>query len=642
MNRRRSNTSWSSPRGEAASPSILASADSGRSDNTGPARRPRAPTACLVCRARKVKCSNGKPSCAGCARLGCECVYPEPPKYALQSTPSSSSQSNSEVLDALNEILRRLPPVTESRPEVQVAGPASTSPHAFTAMGHVFEWPIFAMNKSSHGVAFGVLGTSQMQEISCGASPAFGMPRLDGEEISALLTRFLRMVHIMNPILDCTTLMNYGRTIAELGPQWDSQTCLVLVAVALGAIADPFSSFADTVETLSSSSSRQDGAQSRQRAESYYQSARRRFGLLGISLTACHCHLLSGIYLLYTLRPIEAWNAFFQASSLYTVYLKSQAAVRITNEPDSVDMDMLPDEHDCHDELRECLEQRLYWSCIKSESEVCAEVELPKSALHTMDYPYQFPSPPTPKSVDGLDDSQYHGTSASSATTILSSCPPPTEIQDFKELHESSWFNYLSEISLSRLSNSVDQAFYMTPSASWTSMNLLDMITMACSFEEQIERWQETLPQPIASCFDKSLDLSTVSELQLAPWLRSANIKLRIYRPFLYCLAHRRDKCWPVDDAVRQLAQKAVLLCLDPLFNFGLRHRDAGMWFRCRETACRALILICAGKVGLLQKMDLERHAQETLKVCLAHLRYWETEADDVRLARQALEKAIS
>ncbi|KAL7912853.1 hypothetical protein GGI35DRAFT_441296 [Trichoderma velutinum] len=641
MNRQRSNTSWSSPGGDGASPSLVTSADAGKGDNIGPARRPRALTACLVCRARKVKCSNGKPSCAGCVRLGCECVYPELPKYALQSTPSSSSQSNSEVLDALQEILRRLPPAAESRREVQVVSSGAPSSHAFTAMDHVFEWPIFAINKPSCGVAFSVLGTSQTQEVNCRASPAFGMPRLDGEEVSALLTRFLRMVHIMNPILDCTTLMNYGKTIAELGPQWDSQTCLVLVAAALGAIADPFSSFTDTVETLSSSSSRQDGAQSRQRAESYYQSARRRFGLLGISLTACHCHLLSGIYLLYTLRPIEAWHAFFQASSIYTVYLKTQAAVRITNGSEGADIDMMPDEHDCHDELRECLEQRLYWSCIKSESEVCAEVELPRSALHDMDYPYQFPSPPTPRSVDGLDDSQYHSTSASSAATILSSCSPTTEIQDFKELHESSWFNYLSGISLSRLSNSVDQAFYMASPSSWASMNLLEMITAACDFEEQIERWQETLPHAIASCFEKSIDLSTVSQLQLAPWLRSANIKLRIYRPFLYCLAHRRDKCWPVDDAVRQLAQKAVLLCLDPLFNFGLRHRDAGMWFRCRETACRALILICAAKVGLLQRMDLERHAQEALKVCLAHLQYWETEAEDIRLARQALEKAM-
>ncbi|UKZ54812.1 hypothetical protein TrVGV298_008625 [Trichoderma virens] len=433
MDRQRNNASWSSRRRDGTSPSLLASANNDRTDNIGPARRQRAITACLVCRARKVRCSNGKPSCSGCVRLGCECVYPEPPRYG----PQSSNQSNSEVLDILHELLRRLPPATESRREIQATSSVTTISLAFTAMGHVFEWPVFGINRPSHGVAFDVLGTSHVQDSNHGTSPAFGMPRLDGEEISALLTRFLRMVHIMNPILDCTTLMNYGRAVAELGPQWDPRTCLVLVAAALGAIADPFNSSTDTIETLSSSSSRQDGAQSRLRAESYYQSARRRFGLLGISLMACHCHLLSGIYLLYTLRPVEAWQAFFQASSLYTVYLKTQAAVRITNDSDGGDIEMLPDEHDCHDQLRQCLEQRMYWSCIKSESEVCAEVELPRSALYTIDYPYQFPSPPTPKSVEGLDDSQYHSTSASSAANISPSSSHTADIQDFKELHES-------------------------------------------------------------------------------------------------------------------------------------------------------------------------------------------------------------
>ncbi|KAL7937549.1 hypothetical protein V8C35DRAFT_292779 [Trichoderma chlorosporum] len=638
MNRRRSNSSRPAPRRNRASPSFIAGVDDGRSDNIASARRPRAPTACLVCRARKVKCSNGKPSCAACVRIGCECVYPEPPRY-LQQSPN---QSSSEVLDALNEILRRLPPETEPRREIQAGNSVPAISLAFTAMGHVFEWPIFGINKPSQGVAFDVLGTSQVQDFNHEGNPAIGMPRLGCEEISSLLTRFLRMVHIMNPILDCTTLMNHGRAVAELGPQWDSRTCLVLVAVALGAMAEPFRSSADTVESLSSSSSRQDGAQFRQRAESYYQSAKRRFGLLGMNLTAFHCHLLSGIYLLYTLRPIEAWQAFFHASTLYTVYLKSQAAMRVTNNSNGGDIEMLPDEHDCHDELSQCLEQRLYWSCIKSESEVCAEVELPRSALYTMDYPYQFPSPSTPKSIAGLDDSPYNSPSASSAATTSSSSSNHTaDVQDFKELHESSWFNYLSEISLSKLSNSVDQAFYAKPPSSWAETNLLDMITTACDFEKQIERWQEILPHSISACFDKSLDLSTVSELQLSPWLRSANIKLRIYRPFLYCLAHKRDQCWPVEDALRQLAQKAVLLCLDPLFNFGLRHRNAGTWFRCRDTACRALTLVCAGKIGLLQRMALEEHAQETLKVCLAHLRYWEAESDDIRQARQALENII-
>lgn len=168
-------------------------------------------------------------------------------------------------------------------------------------------------------------------------------------------------------------------------------------------------------------------------------------------------------------------------------------------------------------------------------------------------------------------------------------------------------------------------------------MNLLDMMNAAWDFEKQMERWQEALPRAI-SCFKRPLDLSTVNELQLASWLRCSNIKLRVYRPFLYRFAHRQEQDWPLNDPLRQLAGKAILLCLDPLFNIGLRHRHSGAWFRCRETISRALILICASKIGLLDSMGLEQHAHDTLDICLAHLRYWEAEAEDVRTAREALE----
>jgi hypothetical protein len=242
--------------------------------------------------------------------------------------------------------------------------------------------------------------------------------------------------------------------------------------------------------------------------------------------------------------------------------------------------------------------------------------------------------------VDGLDDHQYLDTSACSAATTSSASSHTADIQDFKEIHEYSWFNYLSEISLSKLSVRVDQAFYSGPSSSWANMNVLDMIETACTFEKQIKEWQETLPRAI-SCFNKPLNLTSVSEFQLAPWLRSANIKLRVYRPFLYCLAHKQDQNWPINDVIRQLAEKAVLICLDRLFNIGLRHRHAGSWLRCRETACRALTIICAKRIGLLQRMALEQQAQETLRVCIAHLRYWETEAEDISSARQVLEMMI-
>lgn len=268
-----------------------------------------------------------------------------------------------------------------------------------------------------------------------------------------------------------------------------------------------------------------------------------------------------------------------------------------------------------------------------------SEVELPRSALHAVDFPYQFPSPPTPKDVGGLDDSQYFDASTSS-TTVSSVSSSTVDIQDFKETHENSWFNYLSEISLSKLSVSVDQAFYSAPASAWTSMHVPGMINTAHDFERQIEQWQEALPSAI-SCFSQPPNLSTISEFQLAAWLRSANIKLRVYRPFLYLLAHAQDQDWSMNGSLRQLAERAVLLSLDPLFNIGLRHRHAGAWLRCRETTCRALVIICAERIGLLRSMELEQYAQETLKICIAHLRYWETEVEDVRLARQALEMMI-
>ncbi|CAI6089627.1 unnamed protein product [Clonostachys chloroleuca] len=364
-----------------------------------------------------------------------------------------------------------------------------------------------------------------------------------------------------------------------------------------------------------------------------------------MGLTACQCHYLSGIYLLHTLRPIEAWQSFFQASSLYAVYLKNQATLRTVRDTVMLGDRIMTDEQSLPDDLEHDLQQRLYWSCIKSESELCAEVNLPRSSLHDIHYPYQFPSPPTPRSVDGLDESPQQVTPSSSnntTATISSSTTPGhySEPQDFKELHEWSWYNYLSGISLFKLSGRVNQAFYSRPPSSWATMNLLDMINAAYEFEKQIEQWKLTLPQAI-SCFHTTLYITTVTELQLAPWLRSANIRLRIYRPFLYRLTCKIAKDWPLIDPMRHLAGKAVSLCLEPLFDLGLRHRNAESWFRCRESACRALLLICAGKNGLLRRMELEHRASETLQQCISHLRYWEREADDVRLARQTLEMMI-
>lgn len=39
--------------------------------------RKRAVTACNICRARKTKCDNARPSCSFCATTGAQCYYPD-------------------------------------------------------------------------------------------------------------------------------------------------------------------------------------------------------------------------------------------------------------------------------------------------------------------------------------------------------------------------------------------------------------------------------------------------------------------------------------------------------------------------------------------------------------------------------------
>lgn len=93
------------------------------------------------------------------------------------------------------------------------------------------------------------------------------------------------------------------------------------------------------------------------KAEAYYQAARRRFGLLDRSLTACHCYLLAGTYLMYMMRPVPAWQAYFEAATICSIYLRGQdIATKLTKLSDNG-----------QDALSFQLEQRLYWSCIKSE-----------------------------------------------------------------------------------------------------------------------------------------------------------------------------------------------------------------------------------------------------------------------------------
>lgn len=199
--------------------------------------------------------------------------------------------------------------------------------------------------------------------------------------------------------------------------------------------------------------------------------ARRRFGLLDRGLLAPQCHFLAGVYLMYTMQPLSAWSHFHSASRSYHIYLQCQARrpARVLDASKA--------------SRRRRLEQRLYWSCYKSECELRTEMDLPSSSLVDFHYPDMHPSPPdidapTPSSVDESSLADGSVRSAGARRTLASSVN-----------QEESWFYYLTEITLRRIANRIFNTFYVDPHTSWNDETIHLMARAVEDFEQQLEEW---------------------------------------------------------------------------------------------------------------------------------------------------------
>lgn len=85
-----------------------------------------------------------------------------------------------------------------------------------------------------------------------------------------------------------------------------------------------------------------------QRAEAFFLAAQKRMGplLFGRGITEAQVFFLAGVYLMTTMRPVEAWKTFVQALTCCQTFQSSAT-------------DALPEEAQ--------LQHGIYWTCFKSE-----------------------------------------------------------------------------------------------------------------------------------------------------------------------------------------------------------------------------------------------------------------------------------
>lgn len=309
---------------------------------------------------------------------------------------------------------------------------------------------------------------------------------------------------------------------------------------------------------------------------------------------------------MYTLRPIHSWHYFNQASIFCQFDLRmthglSDSFAEVLGSPSQRDAAAsVYSAGDSASRKARRIEQSLYWSCFKSECEFRVELPLPQSELCLGEYPNLFPSPPSPVGLD-----QAAGGSSTADGGLISpgqsmGQPTPSTAGDNlgfaggilggtsvamadEELElrqhamrlcreEESWYYYLTEIALRRISNRIINTFFPSPSspssssssasasassppaflaAFWFS-NMRPLLRMAQEFEAQVRSWSAHLPPamqqyetssiiraPHLNYESESAGGNVSRELSWAIDNRLLEMLTWLYQPFLYYFIHQ-------------------------------------------------------------------------------------------------------
>ncbi|OBT72838.1 hypothetical protein VF21_08307 [Pseudogymnoascus sp. 05NY08] len=550
-------------------------------DDEQPQKVQRRRIACQRCRGRKVKCDNVRPSCGSCVESGRECVYVD---GGREKSPETSIPA--QLMSRLDQILAGVQGITASlRPQdsihvYRIQDPVSGSPgiseisnitpsfqqpatiddaqkdylripSTNTTADTILTWPIYAGEYPPGYLIEAILGKGEDDKSDAFVVRHGEFESLSDERIPSLIDRFLRNVHTKNPILDVDALIQYGQTAAANGPGWDAQSCLVLLACALGSISYSFeTSIANQTEMVAGST------------------------------------------------PTSA--------SIYKKELR-QDGLSLTHRR---------------------LEQSLYWSCFKSECEIRVELPLPQSGIASIEYPHLFPSPPS------------HSRNSSGRTLhgseMLSADPGLMHDSDKDLNEEKSWYYYLTEVALRRISNRILSTFYRQDHTNWT--NILPLIPIAKEFESQILVWSTNLPPAMQYDVNLTAEEGPSRELSWATGNRLLEMRSWLYQPFLYHAIHADSQTDHVrENPVLQSLVEAAMDChLETVQKRCFRHRHHGIWFDIRAVVTAAFSVIAAAKSG---KVTVRQEWADHIPTVIGTLAFWENESPDLVRTRQVLER---
>ncbi|EHK23082.1 uncharacterized protein TRIVIDRAFT_28900 [Trichoderma virens Gv29-8] len=590
--------------------------------------RRRAVKACQVCRARRTKCDNQKPSCSFCLKVGAKCIQ----SPVDLSTFDPASLKILERLDELDRTMKTLASRTDpkqTRFSSDLSKTASSSiPIELIPPGpeYIMTWGVFG--DLGQGVA--AIGLSESgPATSCNQyplqSPSSPKSDLTAEldlcRVNHLLDNFFNYAHVKNPILDEQAARRMVQSIILHGIDWSAESCLTLLICALGCIARPFGPTLDTMPGTSAYVS----------AETLFHAAQRRIGIAFSSedIISTQCLFLSGVYMMCIFQPTKAWRFFLQAlaSCQQPSFLNS-----LSPPTSSTTCDGSPASHSL-----ETLHQAIYWSSWKSEREMRSYLRPTDFTLTEEELAFYPPFLPTPPNLHLEQELEANGDSCVTRQTV-------------------SWYFYLAEISLRRLASNLYTEMLRFCEQSFSSQGTLEALVGAVPhYEEQAQEWISSLP--FCLLFDAPAEEDDICRFVLRG--HAINLYEMIYWPFLsaylmkdFVVEETQGFLPSASWNIRRLAQKALdyhalrLSVNKP----GYRHRHHGTLLLIQSCSRSALVLVAAALRNITNTAQNSAKGAIVLKLpngwrvgldeTIDMLAFWENESRQLASIRHVLQAA--
>ncbi|KAH8199178.1 hypothetical protein TruAng_006647 [Truncatella angustata] len=576
--------------------------------------RKRAIAACQLCRTRRTKCDNLRPSCSACLKLGVECT-------TAATDYSSFDPASLQILDrigTLEALVRALSGNKTEEPsrgeEAQVTTPScelgiQICNHLPLPVESLLNLPIFNDRlRSPSGQDRIVTAQSASRESSLQISPHLQNAATlveEPQEMNKLVECYFKYVHVKNPILPERYVRQAVSSVALNGIDWSPQSCLALLICALGSLSGPFGPDSPLPSTPAYS-----------RSHAYFAAAERRLGplLLSEDIISAQCLFLAGVYEMTIFRPRQASRLFLQA------LLTSE---QLLIDSGAEDTGLLLSE----DSLQALpMRQAIYWSSWKSVTELYAALGYSGLKLEVTGqspYPSFYPTPPSPENPDG-------------------------SLSEAEKGRQMPWYFYLAEISLKRLTARLCMEMDALREQLLSDVELIrSWVAQVPLWENEIHEWINSLPAALSFSSPPAED--DICRFVLRGHV--LNAFETIYWPFTSLPFSNTFACISgMGPDVLQLLQKGMAIHNDQIHmnQPGFRHRHHGTFFMVRAITRSSLALVTyaflradAAHLSDYSSIQMPPQWLEGVQSVLHILRYWAIENPALVEHHKVLETAI-